>query len=73
MSYYRTAIILNPTHVDAHYNMASALQELNMPEDAEKYYKRTLALASDHHMAYYNLGLQHLYLIIWSLVSKIFH
>ena len=50
VSCYREAISLNPSHIEANYNMASALQEIDSLQDAEKYYKRTIALKPNHHM-----------------------
>lgn len=37
----------------------SALQELNVLDDAETYYKKTIALKADHHMSWYNMGYLH--------------
>jgi tetratricopeptide (TPR) repeat protein len=37
----------------------SALQELNSLDDAETYYKKTIALKADHHMSWYNMGYLH--------------
>jgi tetratricopeptide (TPR) repeat protein len=39
--------------------MYSALQELNSLDDAETYYKKTIALKADHHMSWYNMGYLH--------------
>lgn len=38
---------------------SSALQELNSLDDAETYYKKTIALQADHHMSWYNMGYLH--------------
>lgn len=37
----------------------SALQEMHMLDEAEIYYTKTIALKSDHHMSWYNMGYLH--------------
>lgn len=53
---YKQALQLDPTSIDAHYNLATVLHNLNRVEDAIKFYKRTISLKQDHQQSFYNLG-----------------
>ena len=51
---YEQAILLDPSMVDAHYNLGAAHQELAQPELAAACYARVVALRPAHHLAHYN-------------------
>lgn len=53
--------------------MHSALQELNNLDDAEEYYKKTIALQADHHMSWYNMGYLHQDKGRWDSSVQCFH
>jgi Flp pilus assembly protein TadD len=54
---YQRAVSLDPTLVDAHFNLALVLSELGSREEAEAAYRRVLDLQPDRATAAWNLGL----------------
>ena len=56
IDYYQMAVKINPEFVEAHYNMASALQNKGDLEAAIKAYKQAILIKSDYADAYYNLA-----------------
>ena len=54
---FRQALALNPDHVEAHYNLAIALQESGALDAAANHFRRATELRPDHAEAHYNLGL----------------
>jgi tetratricopeptide (TPR) repeat protein len=56
IDYYQIAIKLNPKFVEAHYNMASALQKKGDLKGAIKAYKQAVLIKPDYADAFYNLA-----------------
>ena len=56
ISYYQIAIKINSKFVEAHYNMASALQNKGDLEAAVMAYKQAILIKPDYAEAYYNMG-----------------
>lgn len=54
--FYQKAIKLNPEHIVAHVNIASALLELGLYDQVEIYSRKAIVLAPDLHQAHSNLG-----------------
>ena len=54
--YYRQAISMEPSLVDAHYHLGLALQKQRKLAEAVSCYQQVLRLNSDYGEAYYNLG-----------------
>lgn len=53
---FKDAIQLDPTHVDAHYMLATTYQEINQHHESLKCYQKTIRLQPTHYAAWYNLG-----------------
>jgi tetratricopeptide (TPR) repeat protein len=53
---YEKAIVLDPTHVDAHVNLGRLLHEDGSPAAAETHYRAALAADPNHSVAAFNLG-----------------
>jgi len=56
IDYYQIAIKLNPKFVEAHYNMASALQKKGDLKGAIQAYKQAVLIKPDYADAFYNLA-----------------
>jgi len=56
---YSKCLTIDPLSIDACYNLATILHETKRYEEAEKFYRKTISVKSDHQLAYYNLG--HMY------------
>ena len=56
IDYYQIAIKVNPKFVEAHYNMASALQKKGDLKGAIKAYKQAVLIKPDYADAFYNLA-----------------
>ena len=56
IDYYQIAIKVNPKFVEAHYNMASALQNKGDLKGAIQAYKQAVLIKPDYADAYYNLA-----------------
>ena len=56
IDYYRIAIRINPKFVEAHYNMASALQNKGDLGAAIQAYEQAILIKPDYADAYYNLA-----------------
>jgi len=54
--YYQIAIKINPKFVEAHYNMASALQKMGDLKAAIQAYEQAILIKPDYADAYYNLA-----------------
>jgi len=56
IEYYREAIRINPDDAAAHYNLGSALQNLERYDEAEEEYREAIRINPDLAEAHYNLG-----------------
>ena len=57
ISHYTTAIKINPSYSNAHYNLGNALAQKGAIREAINHYKETLRLRPNHVSARNNLGM----------------
>jgi|GEM_PF-214420 len=57
IKYLDRVISINPNHADAHYNRGTALQSLNLLDDAEASFQRAIAINPNCISALFNSGL----------------
>jgi protein O-GlcNAc transferase len=56
IEFVQKALALKPDYIEAHYNLANALQDLGRLDDAVKHYRQALAINSINTDAHNNLG-----------------
>ena len=56
IAHYQQAVVINPSHVNAHNGLGVALFRQGQVEQAIEHYERAIALQPDHVSAYNNLG-----------------
>ncbi|PSB23639.1 tetratricopeptide repeat protein [Stenomitos frigidus] len=56
IAHYQTVITLDPTHAEAHGNLAVALQDCGNWDEAAQHFQRSLALKPNHAPTHFNAG-----------------